>query len=627
MKHTLVRTLLVCVLIAALSCFAFASCTTPCTHTYGEPSVTTEPTCTAKGSQTLTCTLCGETKTEEIPALGHDGHATCGVCHQPIVTVEQLTPVLPETAEGIKLVIDDLVMTSTYGDEPETQETMTTKVNATFNLYPTEEGTLFAYGTMSMAYDDQSPEVMTVYYDGQYVLVKQTASYGGEEYTQQMLLSPMGFAQALSSDPTRLIGEQGAAMLEQTIFVIETYILPLFEGTEEPAPDDIIPGDPATADMLEQLLGEALQTVLDNFFTVKVTEGGTDVVFDLTTVREWNEEMAEATVATLLDKVAGEGTYAQLVAAAPLLLDVTMEDFIAYLEQTTGMTMEEIVTLAEQILQAYMGEEFTLEAFLGAPIDILLADPDFLSTTVVEFLIAATTAPDATPPTKAELLAKITQVTTMLQTIKIYDLLSNNAGAQIKADIDAAIDAVEDNLQYTIHLDKDGKFVGCTNVVAGMTAKLTAAADAFTIALSGEGLSGSMSISFTPDKLTDMTAYEELFDTLTEAIPTFNDDFFAANGFDCIEEGVYLYADEYSTFIDTEEGTAEVYTTVIDLTLDVPLAVMVSDGYVSILFSSTEITENYTFAPNTEPDLGSLSPVTIDYTLTTTSLLVFPITE
>ncbi|MFQ9390173.1 MAG: hypothetical protein ACLR1V_16500 [Coprococcus sp.] len=37
-------------------------------------TVTKEPTCTEKGVKTYTCTVCGETKTEEIPAAGH----SCG---------------------------------------------------------------------------------------------------------------------------------------------------------------------------------------------------------------------------------------------------------------------------------------------------------------------------------------------------------------------------------------------------------------------------------------------------------------------------------------------------------------------------------------------------------------------
>ncbi len=41
-------------------------------HTYGAAVVTTEPTCTGMGVRTRTCTVCGATTTQSIPSLG--GH-------------------------------------------------------------------------------------------------------------------------------------------------------------------------------------------------------------------------------------------------------------------------------------------------------------------------------------------------------------------------------------------------------------------------------------------------------------------------------------------------------------------------------------------------------------------------
>ena len=40
-------------------------------HTWNDGTITTEATCTEKGIKTYTCTVCNETKTEEIPATGH----------------------------------------------------------------------------------------------------------------------------------------------------------------------------------------------------------------------------------------------------------------------------------------------------------------------------------------------------------------------------------------------------------------------------------------------------------------------------------------------------------------------------------------------------------------------------
>lgn len=41
-------------------------------HTYGEWEITKEPSCTKAGEKQRTCSVCGETETEAIPALGHD---------------------------------------------------------------------------------------------------------------------------------------------------------------------------------------------------------------------------------------------------------------------------------------------------------------------------------------------------------------------------------------------------------------------------------------------------------------------------------------------------------------------------------------------------------------------------
>lgn len=41
-------------------------------HTWDAGKVTTAPTCTEKGVKTFTCSVCEQTKTEDVPALGHD---------------------------------------------------------------------------------------------------------------------------------------------------------------------------------------------------------------------------------------------------------------------------------------------------------------------------------------------------------------------------------------------------------------------------------------------------------------------------------------------------------------------------------------------------------------------------
>jgi len=86
---------------------------TPCTHTWTETSAT-PATCTVPGSRHLTCSLCGETKTEAVPAPGHTwqikqtvqtqyddtGQLTqqgytifeCGVCHEQYKSEDGTAP-------------------------------------------------------------------------------------------------------------------------------------------------------------------------------------------------------------------------------------------------------------------------------------------------------------------------------------------------------------------------------------------------------------------------------------------------------------------------------------------------------------------------------------------------------
>lgn len=60
--------------------------TKSCQHNWGRGTVTTAPTCTTAGVRTYTCSLCGETKTESIAALGHNMTLMAGkepTCTEP----------------------------------------------------------------------------------------------------------------------------------------------------------------------------------------------------------------------------------------------------------------------------------------------------------------------------------------------------------------------------------------------------------------------------------------------------------------------------------------------------------------------------------------------------------------
>lgn len=77
-------------------------------HTWGDVVATTPATCTADGVGTATCTVCGETKTETIPALGHnystDGKCTLCGAEKPAEKVYKLVKEVSELSEGDKII-------------------------------------------------------------------------------------------------------------------------------------------------------------------------------------------------------------------------------------------------------------------------------------------------------------------------------------------------------------------------------------------------------------------------------------------------------------------------------------------------------------------------------------------
>lgn len=93
--------------------------TPACTeHAYGAPVETKAPTCTEKGEKTLTCTVCGETKTQEVAANGHtevklEGKAPtcteaglsngkkCSVCDTILTAQEEIPATNHNYVEGV----------------------------------------------------------------------------------------------------------------------------------------------------------------------------------------------------------------------------------------------------------------------------------------------------------------------------------------------------------------------------------------------------------------------------------------------------------------------------------------------------------------------------------------------
>ncbi|MCD7847331.1 MAG: hypothetical protein LUG49_04810 [Oscillospiraceae bacterium] len=121
-------------------------------HTWGEGVVTTEATCTEDGVKTYTCTVCGETKTETIPATGHSteiqnavdatcttdgytGDEVCTICGETVTSGEIIPATGHTYGEPVFTWITNntaiaTVTCSVCGDEQELTCTVTSKTTS-----------------------------------------------------------------------------------------------------------------------------------------------------------------------------------------------------------------------------------------------------------------------------------------------------------------------------------------------------------------------------------------------------------------------------------------------------------------------------------------------------------------
>ena len=121
----------------------------PHVHTWDEGKVTTEPTCTKAGVKTYTCTVCKETKTEAVAALGHvdaDKDNRCDRCGEklgedPTPTEDACTPFtdIDQSAwyhDGVHYMIENGMMNGVGNGmfEPESSMTRAMLVTVLYRL-------------------------------------------------------------------------------------------------------------------------------------------------------------------------------------------------------------------------------------------------------------------------------------------------------------------------------------------------------------------------------------------------------------------------------------------------------------------------------------------------------------
>ena len=531
-------------------CVVLSSCKKECAHEYGDWTVTKEATCTENGEQVRTCALCEATETQVITA-GHKADGLlCSVCGDVLVSVDSLVPTVnPETA-SIGVVIKDFTFVAEEKIEIKLAEAL---------LYIDENGApaIYANGAADVTFGDVTKTAtLFAFTDGPVIYVKQSM-----EETSYFAVS---LTSALESNPEVT---EAIAMIEALMPSIEAWIseslLPCFKAPTLPEGVEL-------PEVNEETAKKAAAAVLDLFFTTEQTADGVVVALDLSIIKDVNNALNEKTVAQLIDAIAGEGSFNQLTLALPRILAFSVEDFIQFISLNLGVDVPALLEALDELAVIITGsEEATFETLIGLEgnIEDILADEEFLATTVKDVLMMLTETEDET-----QLDAMIAEVIGTLNTVTFYQL--TDVSEEIPTQINSTVDMIASMLSYEIKVGTDGKFVSSTLTFtepdSGITAVALLTAEKLSVSIeSGENGPVSALIEVIPGYTTTQNEAlkKEVKDMVAKA-PAITEELIANNyrfssnyGYDYFpvyenEElvGVYVWDGSYNT-ITNDDGT------------------------------------------------------------------------
>ena len=455
------KTLIPILLIAALVCtLALTSCKQECNHEFGEWTVTKAATCTVDGTESRTCSLCGETEEKTIAAEGHKSEdLLCGTCGDEMVAIDSLLPsVDPTTVSSIGLTLKNVKLTDIDTENPN-DSSVTTLELAEFFLYTDESGALYGYGhgaaTLTYGVDSTRHSVIA-YIEGEYLYLENVT--GNEVSNAKIRLADIMNGAPMSDS---------LKVLEEKLPLIEAWVndslLPAFTTPTSPI-------DPP--EITEAQKTEALASVINTFFNVEARSSGTAVVLDLELIRDTHNALNTKTVAQLIDAIGGEGSFLKLQALIPTVLDFSVEDFVKFLSLNLGVDIPKLLTALDELAFIISEDESArFEDIFGIEGDIgeLLENEEFLKMKVKDFLLAAAELPD-----EAALNTIITELTNKLSTSTVYQLMELDADEI--AVITESIDMIVDGIRYEIILGAEGEFVKSTLAIAFPKANVYAGA-------------------------------------------------------------------------------------------------------------------------------------------------------
>ena len=404
-------------------------CGQGCTHDYDEKVVA--PTCTESGYTEKTCKICNKVIRENYTAkLGHDyKNGVCTRCDDRLdltnlyyqINRSLMTEKYTFLAKNVRLVVidKDIFGGETSPNPPSDKRALLlSEDDATAEVDP--DISLSISGELYFGFDENGDlygyMVATVAgtVDGNLGNAKVTAMIrGGKVYFAEK--SDATNASMEMVGVVDLVSMKNAAETSgpsATADMLLVYFPELLKWYEE----EVLPVLLASADGRADEIAEAVERFLTAFFKMEDrAEGGYAFTFDFDKLHALNDNLATLTVSELVDFYFGEGTFAAIKGAIPVLFDMTIGDILDAME-ADGLSADTLIDLVNSLIVRL---KIRIEGTEITSLDMLIS------------LIPGFPAKeDGTPYTLKELLKDETLRSTVISDI-ILNMVNEKANLQL----------------------------------------------------------------------------------------------------------------------------------------------------------------------------------------------------
>lgn len=384
--------------LAFSSLFTATACDS-CDHEYGAWKTTVAATCETDGEEKRVCSLCEEEETREIPATGHDNSTiACLDCGKTYVSDDFLQNFTESTtierSSGVNIAFEPFSFSVTVGAEESQSVYATGDVQNGYAYFGLDaDGFLLCYGKLTLVTNNYSEE-------GQNLTLEKTQKTVASFLVEKDdLYASADFYDKVGEDFSSTPNESGSLRFSGKIpellknlpsfFPSAPYGTSVYDTTQNTTAatqlagalvdlafnrtdallsffgEDLIPFLEQAANAYGVNLTKKIAHFLSVSYDVKETQTGFEVTNKSNVYTEMLTSVKTLTLAKLLDRYVGPGTFAALE-NLPAFLDKTVGEIFTDLE-THGVTTEILTALANKALLLlkvqYGGAQATLERY------------------------------------------------------------------------------------------------------------------------------------------------------------------------------------------------------------------------------------------------------------------------